>query len=143
MIVHTDALLVAKDPDKLATALANEASDYLAIDHAFGPIRQVGTAFMGGFSGWSTALAAAGSDVDVKMLAAPRSTPPFDIDMVDPNARETVSVTKITRDTPLIEEQVNIPSSPLVESTMRVAKLGHAYSVGAHRVGPEFPRFTP
>jgi len=141
MIVHTDALLVAKDPDKLATALANEAADYLAIDHAFGPIRQVGNAFMGGFSGWSTALSTAGSDVDVKMLAAPRSTPPFDIDMVDFNGRETVSVSRITRDTSLIEEQVNIPSSPLVESTMRVAKLGHPYSVGTHLSRTGIPSF--
>jgi hypothetical protein len=141
MIVHTDALLVAKDPDKLATALANEAADYLAIDHAFGPIRQVGTGFMGGFSGWATDLSPAGSNVDVKMLAAPRSTPPFDIDIVDFNGRETVNVTNITRNTTLKEEQVSIPSSPLVESTMRVAKLSQMYSVGAHLSRTGIPSF--
>jgi hypothetical protein len=141
MVVHTDALLVAKDPDKLAKALVNEGSEYVAIDHAFGPIRQVGNSFMGGFSGWSTALSTAGSNVDVKMLAAPRSTPPFDIDIVDANARETISVTKVTRNTTLVEEQISIPSSPLVESTIRAAHLGQTYSVGAHLSRTGIPSF--
>jgi hypothetical protein len=141
MIVHTDALLVAKDPDKLAKALVNEGDEYVAIDHAFGPIRQVGNAFMGGFSGWSTALATAGSNVDVKMLSAPRGTPPFNMDIVDPGARETISLAAITRDTTLEEEHVNIPSSPLVESTMRVAQLSHTYSVGAHLSRTGIPSF--
>lgn len=141
MITHLDALLVAKNPKTLADALANEAPDYLAIDNAFGPVRLIGTNFLGGFAGWTTSPSLVGMDVDVKILAAPRGRTPFTLDIVDRDNRDPITVNTVTRGTTLVEEQVSITSSPLVESTMRVAQLPHSYSVGAHLSRTGIPSF--
>ncbi|MCA1577964.1 MAG: hypothetical protein LC794_11465 [Acidobacteria bacterium] len=137
MTVHLDALLVAKNPHTLATHLANENNEYLAIDHAYGPWRLNGG---GGFTGWTSTVTAAGANVDVKMLGVPHDFP-AQLDLVDKDGRQSIEVTNVTRHTPIVDDQVLIESSVLAESTMRVTQLGRPVPVGAHLADTRVPSF--
>jgi hypothetical protein len=129
MVTHLDSLLVAKDPDKLAKALAAVSPDYIAVDHAYGPLRQIGDRMPGGFTGWVPKLAGPGQNVDLSTFVLPFNSI---FDIVDQSGRLTVESTEVARNSPLTSGQVQIEATSLVESTMKIKNLPRSISVGAH-----------
>ncbi len=130
MLAHLDSLLVAKDPDKLMKALAAVSNDHVALDHAYGPFRLIGTRFSGGFSGWVSAPALPGANSEMKTYVLPASNK---FDVVDKDGRlPAVESTAVTRNTTFVPWQIQIPASTLVESTMTIKTLPRTVGVGAH-----------
>jgi hypothetical protein len=131
MAVHLDSLLVAHDPDKLMKTLAAVSNDYIALDHAYGPFRMIGSRTAGGFSGWVSAAALPGANSAMKTYGLPRmNNNTFDV--VDQNGRLAVEATAVTRNTTDVPWNVQIPARTLVESTLTIRTLPRAVSVGAH-----------
>jgi hypothetical protein len=137
MVVHQDALLTAQDPSKLALALASEGPNYVAIDHAFGPLRFVKDSYLGGFPGWLNQPASPGTNVDLKMFVPQVPQPAL---IMSGSDKESIQIQTITRGqvtnvltgNPLKLDDINIASYALVESTLRIDKLSKAYPIGAH-----------
>jgi hypothetical protein len=138
MLTHLDSLLVANDPEKLAKALAAVSPDYVAVDHAYGPLRQIGDRVPGGFTGWVPKLAGPGQNVDLSTFMLPFGNP---FDIVDQSGRLTVESTKVTRNSPLKPGQVLIEASSLVESVMTIKNLPRAVSVGGFLSEAGLPDF--
>jgi hypothetical protein len=139
MATHVDALLAAKDPDKLAKALAAVSADYLAIDHAYGPRRMFGTRAGGMFTGYVSQFTSAGTSVLLHSLGRPFATT---FDLVDQDGRQSsLEAEHLTANTPLIEWQVLIESNPLIEWVVTIKNLPRAAPVGGHFSEPGLPDF--
>jgi hypothetical protein len=129
MLTHVDSLLVAKDPDKLAKALAAVSADYLAIDHAYGPFRMIGDRAAGMFSGWVSKVAPPGQNVDMSTYVLPLDSK---FDVVDKDGRLSIEATGVVRNTTDNPWEIHTLARPLVESVLTIKTLTRAVSVGAH-----------
>jgi hypothetical protein len=139
MATHVDALLAAKDPDKLAKALAAVNAHYLAIDHAYGPQRMIGSRVAGMFTGYVSQLATSGTDVQLHAFGNPAATT---FDLVDKDGRmSSLEAKNVTANSPLIAGQVLIESNPMIEWVVTVKNLPRTASVGGHFSEPGLPDF--
>jgi hypothetical protein len=141
MLTHLDALLAAKDPDKLMENLvADGPLVYILIDHPYGSLYIFGTGYTGGFGGWLNQPAPAGDDIDLKMFHGLSAIPPNSLVLMDGSGAESITISKVTprkvanalTGGELTNGNICIEANPLNETTVQVKNLSREFSVGSH-----------